>query len=651
MQYDYGYSEENRLGKHYDMKLIRRLIPYAVPYRYSFLLITILIIGITLIDLSIPYITKIAIDSYIVPQEENQTERKTHLEVNINDSSFKKIVNQYPDYFKQSKETASIAYNDLKYLDSNDVKILRKNDLQGVITISLFLLGLIFGSYLLNYYHEILLEITSQQVIHDIRITIFSHIQKIKLSFFTKNPVGRLVTRATNDVQNMYELFSSVVAFLFKDIILLLGITLILLSIHIKLALITFTVLPVVLLASTKFSKKARGAFRMLRIKIAEINTRFSETINGMQVIQIFRIEDDNEKNFQKLNHENYLADMRQIKVFALFMPLVESMGIVAIAIVVYYGGNSLLQNTISLGALVAFISYMKMFFKPIRDMAEKYNILQNAMASAERIFSILDTTSDDIELQPHPDASDPIPKIKEIIFKEVSLAYIPEESVLKDISLRINAGESIALVGSTGAGKTSLVNLITRFYDPTQGKILINQQDLNDIAPYWIRSKIALVTQDPFLFSISIKENIELGNQNISEKALRNNIEQARCQSIIDRLPDGINTVIAEGGKSLSSGQRQLISIARAFASEPEIIILDEATSYIDSETEQNIQAALVDLMKGRTALIIAHRLSTARIADTIYVMNRGRIIERGSHEDLMRQKGFYYNLWGETS
>ena len=649
MRYDYGYSEENQLGKHYDFKLIRRLVPYAVPHRYFFVCIILLTFAITLIDLSIPYITKIAIDRYIVPQENNSTQRKApkkNLVVNMEDPLLRDMVHRYPDYFTHNKRTALIAYENLKYLHVDDLKMLRKNDLKGVMIISFFLFGLVIASYLLNFLHGIILERTNQRIMHDIRISVFSHIQSLRLNFYTKNPVGRLVTRATNDVQNMYEVFNSVVAFIFKDIILLSGITLVLLSIHIKLALLTFTVLPVVLLASAVFSSKARDAFRMMRIKIAEINTRFSETINGMQVIQMYRMECDNEKHFQKLNHENYLADLRQIKVFALFMPLIESLGIIAIAIVIYYGGNNLLKNTISLGALVAYISYMKMFFKPIRDMAEKYNILQNAMASAERIFSILDTTSDDIEQQVHPEAADPIPVVKDIVFKNVSLAYVSEELVLKNISLTISAGQSIALVGSTGAGKTSLVNMIIRFYDPTQGNILINQLDIKHIAPYWIRSKTSLVTQDPFLFSGTIRENIEVGNNNISEEQLKSIIALARCQSIIARLPDGVNTQIAEGGKSLSSGQRQLISIARAFASQPDIIILDEATSYIDSETEQNIQAALTNLMKGRTAIIIAHRLSTARMADTIYVLNRGRIIESGNHADLMNQKGFYFNL-----
>ena len=649
MRYDYGYSEENQLGKPYDLKLIRRLIPYALPYRYYFLFSVILVVCITAIDLSIPYITKIAIDNYIVPQENNSNINKgpkKYLFVNMENSEMTEIVNKYPEFFVIKETKAQISYEDLNQLKTNDLKILRKDDLDGIIIIAIILCCLVIVQYLVNFFHAIILEKNSQMIMHDIRLEVFSHIQKIKLEFFNKNPVGRLVTRVTNDVQNMHEVFNSVVGFLFKDSILLIGITIVLISIHFKLALLTFTVLPVILVASLKFSSKAREAFRIMRIKVAEINTRFSETINGMQVIQMFRMENDNEKMFQKINHENYLADVRQIKLFALFMPLVESMGIIAIAIVIYYGGQSLLKNTISLGALVAYISYMKMFFKPIRDMAEKYNILQNAMASAERIFSIFDNTLDLQEQDKKDNQTDPIPKIKSIEFKKVSLSYIPDEPVLKDISMKVISGETIALVGSTGAGKTSLVNLIIRFYEPCSGKIYINELDLEKIEPYWIRTKTALVTQDPFLFSASIGENIAVGNKNITETQLKKIIKLARCQFIIEQMPDGVNSVIAEGGKSLSSGQRQLISIARALASNPDVIILDEATSYIDSETEQKIQEAMENLMKGRTAIIIAHRLSTARVADNIYVMNKGQIIEHGNHNQLMLKKGFYYKL-----
>jgi ATP-binding cassette subfamily B protein len=342
---------------------------------------------------------------------------------------------------------------------------------------------------------------------------------------------------------------------------------------------------------------------------------------------------------------------MRQIKVFAVFMPIIELLGSIAIAIVIFYGGRGVLSETITLGALVAFISYMKMFFRPIRDIAEKYNVMQNAMASAERLFLILDTRNTFV--QPVADSkpgsrfgfSDG-ENISELEMNEVFFGYVKGEPVLRGISFKVRAGESIAVVGPTGAGKTSLINLIPRFYDPTAGRVLINGKNIQDYDVTDLRSKMALVMQDPFLFSETIRENILHGNSELTENDLTRVVRASNCEDLIERLPQGLNTVLSEGGASVSSGERQLISIARAFARNPDLILLDEATSYIDSETEQRIQAALLNLMKNRTSIIIAHRLSTARIADVIIVMNRGRIIEQGSHNELMTKRGFYFKL-----
>jgi ATP-binding cassette subfamily B protein len=406
-----------------------------------------------------------------------------------------------------------------------------------------------------------------------------------------------------------------------------------------------------VLYASFKFSSLARDAFRVLRIKIAEINTHFSETIGGIEVIQVFRQEKNNYRHFKNLNHENYLAGMRQIRIFAVFMPVIEVLGSVSIAVVIFYGGRGVLAETVSLGALVAFIFYMRMFFRPIRDIAEKYNVMQNAMASAERLFLILDNTD---KLQPpvsggKPELESGVPdmgKITELVMEDVSFQYVEGETVLKGISFRVRAGESIALVGPTGSGKTSLVNLIPRFYDPSMGRVLVNGHDIRNIDISVLRSKMALVMQEPFLFSETIRNNIVQGNLNLSEEAIAHIVKASNCEPLLNRLPDGLDTVLSERGASISSGERQLLSIARAFARDPDLILLDEATSYIDSDTEQKIQAALYNLMKNRTSIIIAHRLSTARIADNIIVINRGQIIEDGSHDELMQRKGFYFRL-----
>jgi len=451
----------------------------------------------------------------------------------------------------------------------------------------------------------------------------------------------------TNDVQNMHELFTSVISMIFKDFFLLCGIAVVMLVLNWKLALISFVVLPLVVYASLIFSRRARDIFRELRIKVAEINTRFSETIGGIRVIQLFRQEIANYQNFKQLNHENYLAGMKQIHVLAIFMPLIEVLGVVAVALVIYYGGSSVLSNTLSLGALVAFISYIRMFFRPIRDMAEKYNILQNAMASAERIFLILDSR-ESLPAPAPPAGPGPsnLQNIEQVQFEKVSFSYVAGEPILKDITFSLQAGETVAVVGPTGAGKTSLINLLPRFYDPTSGQVLINSCDLRALDPAWFRSKMALVMQDPFLFSGTIRANIFEGEYAGDENQQRSVIEASNCQSLVDRLPQGLDTILSEGGASISSGERQLISIARAFARNPQLILFDEATSYIDSATELSIQQALEKLMKHRTALVVAHRLSTVRDADRIIVLNRGRIVETGPHAALMDQKGLYFKL-----
>jgi ATP-binding cassette subfamily B protein len=385
--------------------------------------------------------------------------------------------------------------------------------------------------------------------------------------------------------------------------------------------------------------------FRVLRVKIAEINTRFAETIGGIKVIQLFRHEARNYLEFKNLNHENYQAGMRQIRILGIFLPAIEMLGVIAVAIVIYYGGSGTLAGSLSLGSLVAFISYMKMFFRPIRDLAEKYNILQNAMASAERIFIILDS-DDRLPLPTVVNRKHRLERIEKIQFQNVSFSYLAGEDVLADISFTIKAGETVGVVGPTGSGKTSTINLMTRFYDPTTGRIMINGSDMREFFPPDFRSKMALVTQDPTLFSDTVKANIWRHGQQPSKTEIEEVLTAANCASLVERLPQGINTSLSGGGSTLSSGERQLLSIARAFASNPELIILDEATSYIDSRTEQKIQDALAALLKGRTAIVVAHRLSTIRKADRILVLDQGRIIETGTHDVLMRNKGFYFRL-----
>ena len=652
MQSDYGYFEETKLGKPYDLRLLKRIYPFTRPYRLLLFGSIGLVLLITALDLALPYVTKIAIDRYIVPltaSESLTTDRgekssERVIRTDLNDPQQQALVSKYRELFTVEGTTALIPYKALARLEKSDLAVLRKDDVAGVTYITGIFLILVIINFMLNFVQKMIMEYTGHMIMHDLRIRLFGHIQNLATAFFTRNPVGRLVTRTTNDVQNMHELFTSVISMIFKDLFLLCGIAVVLLVLNWKLALVSFTVLPLVVCASIIFARRARGIFRELRIKIAEINTRFSETIGGIRVVQLFRQEINNYRLFKQLNHENYLAGMKQIHVLAVFMPLIEILGAVAVALVIWYGGGRVLTGTLSLGALVAFISYIRMFFRPIRDLAEKYNILQNAMASAERIFLILD--SQDRLQWPAAQKGEDEPGLQQIAtieFENVGFSYVGNDAILKNINFRITAGDTVAVVGPTGAGKTTLINLIPRFYDPTAGRVLINNRDIRDWEASEIRSKIALVMQDPFLFSGTIRENIFGENHNLPQHRIQSILEASNCKPLVDRLEKGLDTTLTEGGASISSGERQLISIARAFARNPQLILFDEATSYIDSPTELRIQKALDKLMQNRTSLVVAHRLSTVRNADRIIVLNRGRIVETGHHTDLMQQKGFY--------
>jgi ATP-binding cassette subfamily B protein len=655
MQHDNGYFEESKLGRTYDVKLLKRLYPFTQPYRRLLFGSIGLVLLITCLDLALPYITKIAIDRYIVPTADviaggNGSDKKTKervIRVDLADPRKRELVQTYSEWFTIEGNTAAIRYSQLSGIKKADLAVLRQNDISGITVISAVFMVLVIMNFILSFAQKMIMEYTGLMIMHDLRMKLFVHIQNLAIAFFTRNPVGRLVTRTTNDIQNMHELFTSVISMIFQDLFLLSGIAVVMLVINWKLALVSFIVLPLVLYASINFSRRARDIFRELRIKVAQINTRFSETIGGIRVIQLFRQEMNNYRNFKELNHANYQAGMKQIHVLAIFMPLIEVLAVVAVALVIFYGGGRVLTGSLSLGALVAFISYIRMFFRPIRDLAEKYNILQNAMSSAERIFLILDSREQLTHpAAPIPTAASRLDPIEEIRFEKVYFSYVDGENILRNITFHINAGETVAVVGPTGAGKTSLINLIPRFYDPTSGRVLINGLNLKDLKASSFRSKLALVMQDPFLFSGTIRQNIFQSSQNPTAAREKFIIDASNCRPLIDRLPLGLDTVLSEGGGSISSGERQLISIARAFARDPQLILFDEATSYIDSSTELAIQQAVETLMKNRTSLVVAHRLSTIRHADRILVLNRGRIIETGKHDELMQRKGLYYKL-----
>ncbi|MFH1490772.1 MAG: ABC transporter ATP-binding protein, partial [Pseudomonadota bacterium] len=523
------------------------------------------------------------------------------------------------------------------------IQAVRGEDLKGVVLIGGIILLLIFVAFGLGYGEYLLLELTGQRIMLDIRNQLFGVMQDQSLSFFNRHPVGRLVTRVTNDVENLNEMFKSVVITVFKDIFILTGILAVLFYMDWRLALVCFTLVPVTFGVTLLFSHMAREVFREMRAKVSKINAFLQERVTGMRVIQLFAREAHQMEFFSRINHENYLAGMKQIRVFGVFMPLMELISSFALALLIWYGGGKVIEEELSLGSLVAFISYIRMFFRPIRDISEKYNIMQSAMASTERIFEFMDHR----EIIPEPDRPERPQTIEgRLDFENVSFAYERDRPVLLDVSFEVRPGEMVAIVGATGAGKSTIVNLIERFYDPDQGRVLLDGRDIRDLAKGDLRRNLGLVMQDVFIFSGHLLENITLGEKGRESEAVDRAIREANAKDFIERLPNGLFQELGEGGSTLSAGERQLLSFARALAFDPKILVLDEATSSVDPETERLIQEALFRIAARRTTIVVAHRLSTIRKANRILVMHKGRIREQGAHEELMALKGIYYKL-----
>ncbi len=592
-----AYDPERPLARTYDVKLLARLRPYIQPHFRRLAAAVALVLVITALEVALPYVTKMAIDGYIVPEAA---------------SGVPPVAERFA----------------------------------GIARMTALFVLLAAAGFVANFFQVQVMEAIGQHVMHALRIHLFAHILKLPVGFFDRQPVGRLVTRATNDTQNLHEMFTSVIAFVFKDLFLMAGIAAILMALDLRLALLSFAVLPLVLLAAWHFARRSRTVFRQLTVRLAEINSRLSETIGGLAVIQLMGREAANARSFGALNDIYYRLGMDQIHVFAIFMPVIEMLGAAALAVVIYFGGGAVVADRISLGALAAYISYMRMFFRPIRDISEKYNIMQNALSSAERIFAILDEQRIDGPVQPAgPVAAqaDSPPAI--VQFQNIVFGYGDDKPVLDGLSLTLAPDETLAIVGPTGAGKTSLIHLLLRFYDPSQGSILFQGRDIRTMTAADLRRRIAMVSQDPFLFSDTLSANI-FPQGPPAASSVAELLEAARCTEIVQRLPEGLETRIGEGGRTLSGGQRQLVAIARALARDPALIIFDEATAHVDSATEARIQAALANLTRRRAAILIAHRLSTARSADRIAVLHHGRIVEQGTHEQLIARRGFYHRL-----
>ncbi|MFZ0291336.1 MAG: ABC transporter ATP-binding protein [Candidatus Sulfotelmatobacter sp.] len=621
-------QEEEVLGKAYDSRLMARLLQYLRPYRWQVAIALVSILLKSFADVLGPYLTKVAIDRYLSPA---------------------------------------------KGLSSGFWNWLSPRAITGIAQIALIYVGLLVFSFLLEFLQTYFMQWTGQKVMFDLRRQIFRHLQRLHVAFFDKNPVGRLVTRVTTDVDALNEMFTSGVVSIFEDLFVLFGILGVMLCMNWKLALITFAVLPFIVYSTKIFRDRVRDSYRRIRVAIARINSYLQEHISGMVVLQLFNRERKAYNRFSEINRNHMDAYKDAIMAYSVYYPVVEILSAIAIASVIWFGGGDVMRNVransvavqfnwktlvafrlvptvASLGVLVAFIQYALRFFRPIMDFSEKYNILQSAMAASERIFKLLDTPVQVVSPAVTTRPAGP----GRIEFDHVWFAYHDTAEgdqapdwVLRDVTFTIEPGETAAIVGHTGAGKTTLISLLLRFYDVQKGAVRIDGVDIKDMDLAELRSRFGVVLQDPFLFSGTIGGNIRLGTQRIQDKDVEKAAEDVNLADFIRALPKGFDEEVRERGSTLSTGQKQLISFARALAHEPKILILDEATSSVDTETEFRVRDALSRMVEGRTSLIIAHRLSTVQRADKIIVMHKGQVREMGTHQQLLAQRGIYFKLY----
>ena len=577
---------EEVLGKAYDARLMRRLLRYLRPHRDTVVVALVAIIGHSLLQLAQPYLTMLAIDRHILT-----------------------------------------------------------GNLAGLDQIALLFLVILVASFLLEYLETYTMAMMGQRIMFDLRSEIYGQLQRLDIRFYDRNPVGRLMTRVTTDVDALNDLFTSGVISVFRDVVTLGGIMAVLLWMDWRLALVAFSVLPFIALVTHWFRGNARDSYRKVRGTIARINAFLQENITGMSTVQLFCREQHHYENFEEVNRKHRDANIESIFYYATFYPTVEFLGASATALIIWYGGGWSLQGTLTLGSLVAFLQYSQRFFRPISDLSEKFNILQAAMASSERIFGLLDTPVG--ITSPVPARARRPEGPGRIEFEHVWFAYRDEEYVLRDVSFTVDPGERVGVVGATGAGKTTLINLLLRFYEVNRGRIAIDGVDIREIPLPDLRGRFGLVLQDVFLFSGTIRDNVALGNTEITDAQVLEAAKNVHADRFIERLPGGLDGEVAERGGTLSVGQKQLLSFARALAFAPEVLILDEATSSVDTETEMLVRDALHTLMAERSTVAIAHRLSTVQDMDRILVFHKGKLRERGTHQELLVQRGIYHKLY----
>ncbi len=589
--------DDEVIGKAYDARLMRRLLTYLYPYRAKASLAAVAIIAHSLLELAPPFLIKLVIDSYIPA-----------------------------------------------------------GDLSGLGIVAAVFLGTLTGAFALEYLQMSTLQMIGQRIMFDLRMQLHGHLQRLDLRFYDRNPVGRLMTRVTTDVDVLNELFTSGVVSVVGDLFTLVGIMGVLIWLDWRLALVAFSVLPLIVLITQWFRSNVRESYREVRTWIARINAYLQERITGMATVHLFRREARDFAAFDDIDRRHRDANMRSIFFYAVFYPAIELVSALAAAMILWVGGGSVIEGTLTLGSLVAFLMYAQRFFRPISDMSEKFNILQGAMASSERIFTLLDTpvqieTSARAVLPPAPasgaTAGTAADTVAAIAFEHVTFSYVDGEPVLRDVSFRVEPGQRVAIVGATGAGKSTIASLLLRFYDVQSGRITIDGVDIRDMDLTRLRALFGLVLQDVHLFSGTVASNIRLGHEAIDDEAVRRAVKAVNADRFIDRLPHGLATSVAERGATLSVGQKQLLSFARALAFDPPVLILDEATSSVDTETELLIRDALQVVMRGRTTIAIAHRLSTIQGMDRILVLHKGQLRESGTHQELLAARGIYHRLY----
>ena len=653
---------------------MKRLLSYLKPHKWVMTLATVLVLFIIAVELYRPIIIGNAIDQYINGYYHPYVEADVSASDAVNwnglvlsrdqavsksdSASFYQIFLWKDHYYMAENLTraectalqnadTSVLKNYVREgaqkLTSNDLKVLRQNDFKGILKAGILFLLLLFSGFFLNLADTWLLQKMGQQIVYKLREETFTHIHGLSLSFFNTTPVGKLVTRVSNDTEAVNELFSTILVKLFKNVVKIIGYAVVMLSINVKMAGISFLLLPLVAILTFIFRHLSRKAYQITRNKITELNTFLSEHISGMKLIQIFAREKEKYSEFEGKSMELYRANFREIMTFAIFRPSIYLVSVIAMILVIRTGSLSVLNGSLSLGTLFVFITYISSFFEPIQELSEQLGTLQSSIASAEKIFSVLDVKPEIVS----PTDPAPVNILGEIEFRHVWFAYEEENYILKDVSFVIHPGEKAAFVGATGAGKSTILNLIGRYFDIQKGQILIDGIDIHEIDLDVLRSAIGQVQQDVFIFTGDIKSNISLNNEAISPDDVRRAAEIVNADPFIQKLPHGYDEPVTERGSTLSAGQRQLLSFARTLAYDPKILVLDEATANIDTETETLITQALARLMDGRTTIMVAHRLSTIQHADKIIVMHHGEIKESGTHQELLAKDGLYKKLY----